>query len=120
MNPVEPCSLADLEQVARLHMRAFVHSPRSSPNGLVDYYRETFFENPWVDSKLPSLVSRDGDKVIGFLLRNQWRRDDCFACNPKVRIDGGFSEHMASPRIRIDYVQHAWAAMGHGAEAIEL
>jgi hypothetical protein len=67
MNPVEPCALADLEQVAGLHTRAFPDSPRSSPNGLVDYYRETFFENPWVDPRFPSLVARDGNRVSGFL-----------------------------------------------------
>jgi hypothetical protein len=56
--------------------------------------------------------------VLAFLLRNQWRSERCFACAPAARVEGGFSEHMASPRIRIDYVQHAWAALGHGARAL--
>ena len=55
--------------------------------------------------------------VVGFLLRNQWRASICFACSPRHIMAGGFSEHMASPNIRIDYVQHAWAAIGHGARA---
>ena len=58
--------------------------------------------------------------VMGYLLRNQWGDDTCWACSPRHRIVGGFSEHMASPRIRIDYVQHAWAALGHGGAAIGL
>ncbi len=57
-------------------------------------------------------------QVVGFLLRNQWHRDRCFACARGVPVAGGFSEHLASPAIRIDYVQHAWAALGHGARAL--
>jgi hypothetical protein len=57
--------------------------------------------------------------VHAFLLRNQWTPERCFACNPDNLVVGGFSEHMASPKIRIDYVQHAWAALGHGARALE-
>ncbi len=57
-------------------------------------------------------------RVIGFLIRNQWTPTACYACTAKHWIAGGFSEHMASSRIRIDYVQHAWAAIGHGAIAL--
>jgi hypothetical protein len=64
-----------------------------------------------------SLQARLRD-ALGFLLRTQWQRGRCFACTRKLRIIGGFSEHMASPAIRIDYVQHAWAALGHGARAL--
>lgn len=52
--------------------------------------------------------------VLGFLLHHQWDDVSCFACTPEHRVVGAFSEHMASPVIRIDYVQHAWAALGHG------
>jgi hypothetical protein len=58
--------------------------------------------------------------VLGFLIRQQWSESNCFACSTKQRIPGGFSEHMASPVIRIDFVQHAWAAMGHGGRMIGL
>ncbi len=58
--------------------------------------------------------------IIAFLLRNQRRLETCFACSRRVPTAGGFSEHMASPPIRIDYVQHAWAALGHGARALHL
>jgi hypothetical protein len=56
--------------------------------------------------------------VMGYLVRNQWDEAACFACNRRTPVIGGFSEHMASPRVRIDYVQHAWAALGHGARAL--
>lgn len=57
-------------------------------------------------------------KVLGFLLRAQWDEVSCFACTREHRVLGGFSEHFASPIIRIDYVQHAMAALGHGARAL--
>ncbi|WP_437649080.1 hypothetical protein [Sorangium sp. So ce362] len=59
-------------------------------------------------------------RVLGFLVRQQWSPATCFACSRGVIIEGGFSESMASPRIRIDYVQHAWAALGHGGRMLGL
>ncbi|WP_437613081.1 hypothetical protein WMF20_11080 [Sorangium sp. So ce834] len=60
------------------------------------------------------------ERVLGFLVRQQWSPATCFACSRDVVIEGGFSESMASPRIRIDYVQHAWAALGHGGRTLGL
>jgi hypothetical protein len=54
--------------------------------------------------------------VIEFLLRQQWTAVSCFACVPNGLPLGGFSESMSAPEIRIDYTQHAWAALGHGGE----
>ena len=51
---------------------------------------------------------------LRFLIRQQWRESTCFACVRGRRAFGAFSESMASPTVRIDYVQHAWAAVGHG------
>ncbi|WP_437679731.1 hypothetical protein [Sorangium sp. So ce131] len=60
------------------------------------------------------------ERVLGFLVRQQWSPATCFACSRDVVIEGGFGESMASPRIRIDYVQHAWAALGHGGRMLGL
>ena len=60
------------------------------------------------------------ERVLGFLVRQQWDEVTCFACARSVTIPGAFSESMASPQIRIDYVQHAWAALGHGGRALGL
>lgn len=58
-------------------------------------------------------------RLLGFLLRQQWSDDNCFVCKtPAVR--GGLSEHTHSSTTRIDYAQHAWAALGHGARALGL
>jgi hypothetical protein len=59
-------------------------------------------------------------RTLRFLLRNQWRTADCFACPRPELVVGGFSESLAAPQIRIDYVQHAWAALGHGGRVLGL
>ncbi len=56
--------------------------------------------------------------VMSFLVKNQWTARACYACSTKQQIAGAFSEHMASPRVRIDYVQHVWSALGHGSVAV--
>lgn len=56
--------------------------------------------------------------VLQFIARQQWTVESCFACaNPGLTL-GGFSESSASPAIRIDYVQHALSALGHGLSAL--
>jgi hypothetical protein len=57
-------------------------------------------------------------RVLAYLVRAQWTEDGCFACSREHRVAGGFSEHFASPVIRIDYVQHAMAALGHGRRSL--
>jgi hypothetical protein len=56
--------------------------------------------------------------VIEFLVRQQWNELTCFACAPHRTVIGGFSESMSAPEIRIDFTQHAWAALGHGGAFI--
>ena len=58
--------------------------------------------------------------ALSFLVHRQWREEACFACNASHPITGAFSEHMASPTIRIDYVQHSWGALGHGGRMLGL
>jgi hypothetical protein len=58
--------------------------------------------------------------ALRFLLMAQWTEDNCFACTPQVTVVGGFSKSLADPAVRIDYVQHAWAALGYGAQALAL
>ena len=58
--------------------------------------------------------------LLRFLVRQQLDEVGCFACTPDRTMVGGMTEHYGSPVIRIDYVQHAWAAMGHGGRMIGL
>jgi hypothetical protein len=57
--------------------------------------------------------------VQRFLLAQQWLGDETFALNTKPSARGGWSESMVSPTIRIDFVQHAMAALASGQLAIE-
>jgi hypothetical protein len=59
-------------------------------------------------------------RALRFLLMAQWHDEDCFLCTKRVNIPGAFSESLSSPLIRIDYVQHAWAGLSHGARALGL
>ncbi|MFV8752006.1 hypothetical protein ACNOYE_15780 [Nannocystaceae bacterium ST9] len=56
--------------------------------------------------------------VLRFLVRQQWNPDTCFACTTKLPVVGGFSESMGAPEVRIDYTQHAWAALAHGGALV--
>lgn len=58
--------------------------------------------------------------AIRFLLHQQHDPVNCFACTKERSMVGGMGEHSGSPFIRIDYVQHAWAAMGHGGRMLGL
>jgi hypothetical protein len=56
-------------------------------------------------------------RVLAFLLRQQWSRENCFACATPL-VEGGMSEHTHSAVTRIDFAQHAWAALGHGRRVL--
>jgi len=60
------------------------------------------------------------ERTLRFLVRQQWNEPSCFACAQPRRVEGGFSESMSSPILRIDYAQHAWSAIGHGAPLLHL
>ncbi len=54
---------------------------------------------------------------LGYLVQIQLRAESCFACKTK-RAYGGFTESPVSGPIRIDFVQHALAALTHGREVL--
>ncbi len=58
--------------------------------------------------------------VLAFLVEQQWTAKNCFACTPDQEVAGGYSESIGSPDLRIDYTQHAWSALGHGARLLGL
>jgi hypothetical protein len=53
-------------------------------------------------------------RVLRFVSSQQWDEPACSACATSGAL-GGFSESAAASSIRVDYVQHALAALGHGA-----
>jgi hypothetical protein len=56
--------------------------------------------------------------LVTFLLRAQWTAAGCYACKDPGLVVGGFSQQLAAPDIRIDYVQHAMSAIGHGGRLL--
>ena len=60
------------------------------------------------------------EEALGFLLQNQWTEAECFACAHEPKVPGTWSEHMASPVVRIDFIQHAWAGLTHGGRMLGL
>ncbi len=59
--------------------------------------------------------------VLAFLVAQQWQEEDCFACSRgAVPVVGAWSESMASPLIRVDYIQHALSALVHGGRLVGL
>jgi hypothetical protein len=58
-------------------------------------------------------------RVLRFISSQQWDEPACFACATSGVL-GGFSESAAASSIRVDYVQHALAALGHGAPLLGL
>jgi hypothetical protein len=81
--------------------------------------------NASIAIKLKRGLPIDEDKallrdLVTFLLRAQWSRTGCYACRDPEQVAGGFSQQLASPGIRIDYVQHAMAAIGHGSTLLGL
>jgi hypothetical protein len=58
-------------------------------------------------------------RILVFLLRQQWGQDNCAVCATREVI-GSMSEHTHSLITRIDFAQHAWAALGHGGRILGL
>jgi hypothetical protein len=68
-----------------------------------------------MDTREDEALLRD---VMSFLLRAQITRASCYSCKEPELTIGGFSQHLAAPIVRIDYVQHAMAALGNGAKVL--
>lgn len=67
----------DIPQVVSLHKRIFPESALPCED-LAGYFRRMFFENPWYDPAIPSLVYRgEEEKILGFYgvvpRRMRWR-----------------------------------------------
>jgi hypothetical protein len=67
MGQVDRCIPEDVPAVADLHTKLFFGPETASSDGLRNYYRTLFFDNPWYDDELPSLVYRTNGRVTGFL-----------------------------------------------------
>ena len=57
----------DIPRVAELNWQFLQRQTGPHPPGLEEYLRQVFFQNPWFDSSIGSLVYEEGHRVVGFL-----------------------------------------------------
>jgi len=57
----------DIAEVARLWLKAFRRRSDAPPDPLLAYFHELFFDAPWRDPALPSLVCEDASGIVAFL-----------------------------------------------------
>src|SRR5256885_1024538 len=57
----------DIPRVAELNWRFLQGQADPHPPRLEEYLRQLFFQNPWFDSSIGSLVYEEGQRVVGFL-----------------------------------------------------
>lgn len=63
---IRPFVPEDIPQVANLHQRVFAENAFSASE-LQAYFQSLFFQNPWYDESLPSLVySENEETILGF------------------------------------------------------
>lgn len=67
MAGVRPLQEQDIPEVARLFGRVHPGARWASRVDLEAYFREIFFDNPWVDPALPSWVAEEASGVVGFI-----------------------------------------------------
>jgi hypothetical protein len=67
MSEIRPCLAEDIPAVADLFQKTFRDARKPASPALAPVIRELFFEHPWRDPDLPSRVSEDGGKVVGFI-----------------------------------------------------
>lgn len=67
MTTIRPFTRNDIPGVVALRQRCFAESAQPSIADAENYFREIFFESPWVDPELPSLVYEDvAGRIAGF------------------------------------------------------
>ena len=65
---IRPLQRSDLGQVTSLYEHVSRSGSRTPPPGLDRYFEQSFFEQPWADPQIPSLVYVDRDEaIVGFI-----------------------------------------------------
>ncbi len=64
---IRPLERSDLPAVVSLYEHVARSGSRQAPAGLERYFEETFFDHPWADPEIPSLVYVSDGHVRGFI-----------------------------------------------------
>jgi len=65
---IRPLQREDLKQVTSLYEHVARSGSRTPPRRLAEYFEETFFDHPWADPEIPSLVyAEDDGRITGFM-----------------------------------------------------
>jgi hypothetical protein len=65
---IRPLERTDLEQVTILYEQVARSGSPKPPPRMAEYFEETFFDHPWADPEIPSLVYVEPDgRITGFL-----------------------------------------------------
>lgn len=67
MDVIRPFQRDDIPAVVELFRWAFQRNGNHAPGELEAYFERVFFENPWYDEELPSLVHESDDGIDGFI-----------------------------------------------------
>jgi hypothetical protein len=68
---IRPLVRDDLEQVTSLYEHVARSGSRTPPPRMAAYFEDFFFDHPWADPEIPSLVYvENGGKIVGFLGSN--------------------------------------------------
>lgn len=94
---IRPLERADVADVASLYEAVARSGSRTPPPGLAASFEETFFEQPWVDPEIPSLVYMDEDGRIAGFLGSSVRRATLDGRSIRVGVSG---QLVTEPRVR--------------------
>jgi hypothetical protein len=78
----------DVEQAASLYEHVARSGSRTPPRRMAAYFEETFFDHPWADPEIPSLVYVEGDGTITGFLGSSVRRFELDGRPVRVGVSG--------------------------------
>ena len=70
MKEIRPAVREDLAQIVDLYVRVFGSTHPIPPQELTAYFGKIFFDNPWLEENLPSLVYEEGKKFAIITFKN--------------------------------------------------
>ena len=125
MDQVDRCLKEDIPAVAHIHMKTFASADKEPTEGLKTYYRMMFFDNPFCDEELPSLVYRSKEGIAeGFLgvitRRMNFKGKSIRVAIPhRLMVDPDCSSPMAAMKIIKRFLSGSQdLVLGDGANAL--